>query len=370
MAAPYVWDPDRVLQITDLGRQEMICIGRAARRFNSRCAWTIEEPERSEASSLLRSMARKLPTEVRRKELRHLARLCLCHEAHQHQKVEASIELESRLEYACDDYEQFETLQMQSEALRAEVQNETANIISARIRVTTLVLENSEFEKREQGLKIQLTDMDQRLGRQTTTIAELRESGSRLQRTSDHLEQVLQEERLTMAGLEKSRTDLERQVTELGRQMSHQKSVMDEVEASKADLQGQLLKVHQQLNEQTTAVEHMAGENRTLKDQHSTAVAGLGTSGLKIAHMKFELQSVQSINADLQRQLNEAVLLLNNTWQTRLRNWLQACQSSFTKAFTRLYHILALASAKLKRAWSSRGLFRGTNAMAGEYTEV
>lgn len=277
MAAPYIWDPDHVLQITDLGRDEMICIGRAARRFNSRCTWTIEEPARSEAFSLLSSVARKPPTKVRRRELRDLARLCLCHQAHQHQKAEAFIELQNRLEYACDDYEQFETLQMQSVELRTEVENAEATVTSAQVRVTTLMLENSKFENREQGLKIQLADVSQRLGRQTTTIAELQESGSRLRRTSDHLEQVLQAERLTIAGLEKSRTDLEEQLTELGRQISHQKLVTDEVEASKADLQGQLGQVRQQLNEQTTAVEHLTGENRTLKDQHSTAAAGLGT---------------------------------------------------------------------------------------------
>jgi len=391
MAAPFIWDPDRVLQITDLGRNEIICIGRAARRFNSRCTWTIEEPARFEASSLLRSMAQKLPTKVRKEELWELAGLCLCHQAHQHQQGEAFMELQSRLPYACDDYERFSTLQKQNIELRTEVQNGTNRTLSAELKVTTVMLENSKLKDREnglgrkvneqamalsklqeteRGLKTQFANMSQQLDRQTTTIGELQESESGLRRTSDHLEQLLREEKLIVGILERSRTGLEGQLTELGRQLSNQKVVADELEASKSDLQGQLHELRQRLTMQNTAVGHLEGENRTLKDQHTTAVAELGTSQLKIEQMKSELHSAQTSKVDLQRQLNEAIVLLNNTWQTRLRNWLQSCQLSFTEAFRRVCHGLAIPSANLKRILSIRGLFRGTEPIAGQYSEV
>lgn len=395
MAAPFVWDPDRVLQITDLGRNEIICIGRAARRFNSRCTWTIANPERSEASLLLQSMSRKPPTEVQTEELRELARLCLCHQAHQHQQEEAFMELQSRLPYAYSDYERFRMLQKENIELRTEVQNRTSNSISAQLKGGTAMLENfslksekiilcrkmnkqataiSKLQEAEQDLKTQLANMSRRLDRQTTTIAELQESESGLRRTSDNLEQLLQEEKLTVAGLQRSSTGLEGQLTELDRQLYNQKVAVDELETSKADLQGQLHELRQQLNEQTTAVGNLEDENRTLKDQHTTAIAELGTSQLQLEQMRSELQSVHISNVDLQRQLNEAIVLrdlvINNTWQTRLRNWLQACRLSFTEAFRRVRHGLATPLAELKIFWPIRGVFRGRELVAGQYLEL
>lgn len=419
MAAPFVWDPDRVLQITDLGRNEVICIGRAARRFNSRCTWSIKEPERSEASSLLRSMARKPPTEVRKEELWELAGLCLCHQAHQDQQGEAFMELQNRLHYARDDYERFRTLQKQNIELRNEIQNEKTSALSALIKVNTAMLENSTLRDREtslclkvneqaralsktqeteRGLKTQLANMSQRLDQQTTTIVELQGSESGLRRMSDHLEQLLQKEKLTVEGLESSRTGLEGQLTELCRQLSSQKGAVDELEASRSDLQGQLTELYQQLssqkgvvdeleasrsdlqgqlhelrqrlNKQNTAVEHLETENRTLKDQHTTTVAELGTSQLKTEQMESELQSVQTSKVDLQRQLDEAIVLLNNTWQTRLRNWLQAYRLSFMEAFRRVCHGLAIPSNMLERVLSIKRFFRGQGPVAGQYSEV
>ncbi|EXJ59427.1 uncharacterized protein A1O5_12308 [Cladophialophora psammophila CBS 110553] len=374
MAVPYVWDPDRVLQITDLGRNEIICIGRAARRFNSRCTWTIEEPERFHVSSLLASMARKPPTEVRKEELGVLAGLCLCHQAHQHQQEEAFIELQNRLPYACDDYERFRTLQEQNIELRTEVQNGKARETSLCQKVDEQAMAASQLQETERGLKSQLAHMSQRLDRQSTTIAELQESKSGLRRTSDHLEQLLQKGKLAVAGLEKSNIGLEGQLTELRRQLYDQKVAVDELEASKSDLQGQLHEIRQQLNKQNTAVRNLEDENRTLKDQHTTAVANLGTSQLKLEQMKSELQSVRIGNADLQRQLNEAFILgslgINNAWQTRLRNWLRTCQLLFTGAFRRVRHVLATLSAKLMRFWPDRGLFRGIEPVAGKYLAV
>ncbi|KIW91932.1 uncharacterized protein Z519_07902 [Cladophialophora bantiana CBS 173.52] len=371
MAVPFVWDPDRVLQITDLGRNEIICIGRAARRFNSRCTWTIEEPEVSHASSLLASMARKLPTEVRNEELRVLARLCLCHQAHQHQQKEAFLNLQSLLQYARDDYERFKTLQLQNIELRTEVLNGKVREISLCQKVDEQATAASKLQETERGLKSQLAHMCQQLDQQNTTIAKLQDSESGLRRTSDYLEQLLQKGKLTVASLEKSNTGLEGQLTGLRRQLYDQKVAVDELEASKSELQGQLHELRQQLNQQNTAVRNLEDENRTLKDQHTAAVAELGTSQLKLEQMKSELQSVRIGNADLQRQLDEAFILgrlgINNAWLTRLRNWLRAYQLLFTGAFRRVRHVLATLSAKLMRFWPNRGLFRGVEPVAGKY---
>ncbi|OQV02261.1 hypothetical protein CLAIMM_07492 [Cladophialophora immunda] len=384
MAIPFTWDPDHVLQITDICRNEIICIGRAARRFNSRCTWTIDEPERFQASSLLKSMAQKPPTEVLEWELRELAGLCLCHQAHQHQQEEAFMELQSRLSYSCDDYERFRTLWDQNRELQTEVHNGISKTLLAEISATTVKMENSNLRAREtslcrkvdeqtitmsklqeteQTLKTQLANTSERLDRQTTALAELQEYKSGLLKTALHLEQLLEKEKLTVASLEKSCKGLEEQLAELRRKLYDQEMEVNELEASNSVLDGQLHELRQQLSKQDSAVLSLENENQTLKDQHTTAVAELGTSQLGLEQTKSELQLIQIRNFDLQRQLNEVFILgrlgISNAWLTRLRNWLPACQWLFIEAWKRVRHALGNTISQVGKIFDHWRALRG-----------
>ncbi|KAK5655096.1 hypothetical protein OQA88_5995 [Cercophora sp. LCS_1] len=77
------WDPGNLLQITDPDNPvEIRCVGRAQSRFDARCRWTLDEPDRLAIRSRLGAMAASPPSKVASKDLESLAKLCLCHQYH------------------------------------------------------------------------------------------------------------------------------------------------------------------------------------------------------------------------------------------------------------------------------------------------
>lgn len=81
-----LWDPEHLLQITHGIRDrcgKVNCFGNA--KYNVRCRWDIEEPNRSKIRPLLDQMSQTLPEFITTDTLRRLARLCLCSNYHSHQ---------------------------------------------------------------------------------------------------------------------------------------------------------------------------------------------------------------------------------------------------------------------------------------------
>ena len=100
--APCNWNPGRCLQITDSGKNNAIfCLGRAKRRFNSRCQWELSNDydytsNTQAVREMLQRMASGPPTQVSTSQLESLARVCVCdHHKDQHRQIVS--ELEDRL---------------------------------------------------------------------------------------------------------------------------------------------------------------------------------------------------------------------------------------------------------------------------------
>ncbi|KAM0195633.1 hypothetical protein ACHAPI_006182 [Fusarium lateritium] len=81
-----LWDPEHLLQVTHGIRDrcgKVNCLGTA--KYNVRCRWDIDEPNRSKIRPLLDQMSQTPPESITTETLRYLARLCLCSNYHSHQ---------------------------------------------------------------------------------------------------------------------------------------------------------------------------------------------------------------------------------------------------------------------------------------------
>jgi hypothetical protein len=110
-AAGYQWNPDFVFQINDTYRQQMICLGRVARRFHARCSWAIGHRYKSHPAMIryvLHGIRQKTPRDVTDEDLRRLVYLSVCpsHRAEKH-RIVAFEELRYRLQEAIRDYDQW-----------------------------------------------------------------------------------------------------------------------------------------------------------------------------------------------------------------------------------------------------------------------
>ncbi|KAF7176098.1 hypothetical protein CNMCM7691_001574 [Aspergillus felis] len=77
-----VWDPDTILQITDISGRGMLCVGLARPHSSSgcrgRCRWDVPPASYRAILSILDTMSRTPPHYVTNSELRSIARLALC----------------------------------------------------------------------------------------------------------------------------------------------------------------------------------------------------------------------------------------------------------------------------------------------------
>ncbi|KAI9885712.1 MAG: hypothetical protein M1823_002477 [Watsoniomyces obsoletus] len=149
MNPPTIWRPYRVLEhMTEPGRYEMFCVGRAAGSRNARCRWTIEGATYTQVVSILNEMATRLPNNVA-DLLPGLARLSLCEGFHQGQQYGTVARWTTLVREKAEELEETLLLGEQNGQLRSE-------LASVHERLETMLQENSEVSSIETGLRSQL----------------------------------------------------------------------------------------------------------------------------------------------------------------------------------------------------------------------
>jgi hypothetical protein len=106
--APRLWDPYKVLNITDRDSDWMHCVGHVAKHNGARCRWEIPCDSFAEVISILDKMEMKPPSEISSKTLSRLASLSLCVSFHQNQRERILDEWEEEIKSATRGYEKLE----------------------------------------------------------------------------------------------------------------------------------------------------------------------------------------------------------------------------------------------------------------------
>ncbi|CAJ0554758.1 Ff.00g132710.m01.CDS01 [Fusarium sp. VM40] len=142
-----LWDPEHLLQITHGIRDrcgKVNCFGNA--KYNVRCRWDIEEPNRSKIRPLLDQMSQTLPESITTDTLRRLARLCLCSNYHSHQVeifvsdwqtvINAAVQCNKRM------------IQAQANEVESQLPVRTVEVVQLEMNLSMLQHEYAELQAR------------------------------------------------------------------------------------------------------------------------------------------------------------------------------------------------------------------------------
>ncbi|KAF2180895.1 hypothetical protein K469DRAFT_753010 [Zopfia rhizophila CBS 207.26] len=327
-----IWDSDSVFQITNHDRGDIRCVGRARSRFDLRCRWEIEEPERSKIYSILDRMTEKPPDSITTEGLRRLARLCLCKDYRLNQVEEV---VESMPEDSASDLaelirsrvEEYSELIGKASELERKHQKTKEKLKGTKRRLRNAETANMELEEAISTLQVQLNESQQQSHQLEETLANMRQEqaafGADLVAELWQTEMCLTDTQRTNTQLQSSVSSQQAQLDELKHQlhepemrninlgmekttMSTQLTQKDaEIEGNRLHLANTLLET-QKLQEEKSALANrigdLQGELNTVKDEGKCLAAQLSTS---IQTWTCLRQSLQTAARSTQTSLNK-----------------------------------------------------------------
>lgn len=358
--APRLWDPDRVLQITEPGRNDMFCVGRARRRFNARCSWKINDPEYPKVCSILDRMATQEPDTVSIEQLERLARLSLCKDYHQDQQDEVVEGWQERIENAVKDYMRFRKLEKrnmlleaQIEKMRAEGQgwlsllggvDDSTDEIFSLLKSRLDALSNQNKEKLALSSQLSSTQTDLERARLSLAYsrqlnAELEELVSNLRAQLGELEHQFSRQGQATEDLEEGKLVLSNQLTNTKRDLEQAQLDLAETHSTIQDLRASTSSSQARLNELQTHVDRAQDENSSLAAQHTSLSQALLRSQLELADShktNIDLSVAAAEVPQLRRHISELEAQLSAGWLGLFKRGVVAAGKSISTWVTRV----------------------------------
>ena len=161
------WDPSDILDLNP-DSSHFICVGKA--KTGSRCRWSINEPERKDASRKLRDLSLYTPTSSAvRNKLRDLAALLLCQEWHQYQVYEVASAWSAKIQEVTVEITELQNLRIEVDYLKKiikaqddrEAKSRASKAERAELDAELLKLRNELSAVREDNTKWKGSSKDQ-----------------------------------------------------------------------------------------------------------------------------------------------------------------------------------------------------------------
>ncbi|KAL2132484.1 hypothetical protein VTI74DRAFT_3758 [Chaetomium olivicolor] len=371
------WDPGNLLQLIEPDKpSEVQCVGRARRRYDSRCQWTLDDSDAKAVLSRIKELAETPPSRVTFHDLESLARLCLCRKFHSGQWSEVAQRWKLVLAQATRHYEQSAARNgapnnVQLESLLSERLRclQILGIEGGEVDLPGKLLEYSKSSARGDGrietatrqAQLELAVARDDLAAAHARLVDLEEELAFMKRresdreeehqlTVSRLEETLKSKLSRLAELqENEKEDMKRRLSEATAKaalwVKEEKAKRKALEQEKEDLERQLSKAKATTKTSTAKADTLSQSNERLSRKNAAVRARIRSLEADVEDLKNQVKQLEAKRSSLERELKQSlvqsktlctandqlkaqnsalrdqIIELSKPWRHRLRAW-------------------------------------------------